>query len=65
MPLGYISINTQVMLWEFSKYASEMLVHDLLLIFFFFNVWRMFAKEEFVVSLRNYMKEKSVQFPVI
>jgi len=35
MPLGYISINTQVMLWEFSKYASEMLVHDLLLIFFF------------------------------
>jgi len=33
--LGYISTNTQVMLWEFLKYATEMLVHDLLLMVFF------------------------------
>jgi len=45
------------MLWEFSKYVTEMLVHDLLLIVFFL-MCDMFAKEEFIVSLKNYMKEK-------
>lgn len=34
MPLGYINTNTQVMLRVFSKYATEMLVHDLLIVFF-------------------------------
>jgi hypothetical protein len=63
MPLGYISIYTQVMLWEFFKYATEMLCVTCL--WSFFNVWWMLTKEKFIVSLKNYKKEKNVQFPVI